>query len=191
MKKLRSVLVVILLIVGIFTIAGCGKNKEDELKKNGSKLNLQVENNYDDDGTIISLDYYYPKDSGIELYEDDYTSERSKIITDKEDNYKISFSLSEDSTYPNNKKSNKERYEDKFKEIKIGKYDAYKIEKYRSLEIYVLLEQLQDTQTRWATITIDVLSQSGNDDSGIDFYKNNEEVKSIVNSLTYNGAISK
>ena len=190
MKKSRSLLVVLLLIVGIFTITGCG-NKEDELKKNGNKLNLQVENIYDNDGTIISLDFYYPKDAGIELYENDYTSERSKIITDKEDNYKISFSLSEDSTYSNNKKSNKERYEDKFKEIKIGKYDAYSIETYKSIEIYVLLEQLQDTQTRWATITIDVLSQSGNNDSGIDFFNNNEEVKSIVNSLTYNGVVSK
>jgi len=182
MKKIvTSALLIVLLIVGLFTLTGCGEKKPE-----GIKETILIHNSYNNDGTKVSLDVYYPENAGIEV-EDKY--EGCKVLTDKEDNYKITIRFNEDSTYTDGKKYDSERYVDTYKEFKLGEYDAYSYEGHRSMTIVALFEEMNEHEIRHAEIKIDVVSQAGNDDSGKNFYENNEEVKSIINYLTYNGTV--
>lgn len=185
MKKIvTSVLLIVLLIVGLFTLTGCGSEKTKIPE--GIKETILIDNSYNNDGTKVSLDVYYPENAGIEV-KDEY--EGCKVLTDKEDNYKITIRFNEDSTYTDGKKYDSERYADTYKEFKLGEYDAYSYEGYKSMTIVALFEEMNEHEIRHAEIKIDVVSQAGNDDSGKNFYENNEEVKSIINYLTYNGTV--
>lgn len=185
MKKIvTSVLLIVLLIAGLFTLTGCGAEKTKTPE--GIKETILIDNSYNNDGTKVSLDVYYPENAGIEV-EDKY--EGCKVLTDKEDNYKITIRFNEDSTYTEGKKYDSERYADTYKEFKLGEYDAYSYEGYRNMTIVALFEEMNEHEIRHAEIQIDVVSQAGNDDSGKNFYENNEEVKSIINYLTYNGTV--
>lgn len=183
-KIVTSVLLIVLLIAGLFTLTGCGAEKTK--KPEGIKETILIHNSYNNDGTKVSLDVYYPENAGIEV-EDKY--EGCKILTDKEDNYKITIRFNEDSTYIDGKKFDSERYVDTYKEFKLGEYDAYSYESNRSMTIVALFEEMNEHEIRHAEILIDVVSQAGNEDSGKNFYENNEEVKSIINYLTYNGTV--
>ena len=185
MKKLvTSVLLIVLLIAGLFTLTGCGEEKTKTPE--GIKETILIDNSYNNDGTKVSLDIYYPENAGIEV-EDEY--EGCKVLTDKEDNYKITIRFNEDSTYTDGKKYDSERYADTYKEFKLGEYDAYSYEGAISMTIVPLFEEMNEHAIRHAEIEIDVVSQAGNDDTGKNFFENNEEVKSIINSLTYNGTV--
>ena len=181
MKKIISFALVMVLTVGcLFAFTGCG-----EKKPTGTKLSL-LRDTYLGKDAKVSVDFYYPENAGIEVTDE---TEYRKVLKDQEENYKIEMWVSEDSTYMNNKESDKEWYEDKYKEFKLGKYDAYRCDSSRSITVKALLEEISETTLRYITIEIDPISQAGNDDSGVNFFDNNEEVKSIVNSLTYNGVI--
>ena len=181
MKKVISfALVMVLTVCGLFAFTGCG-----EKQPTGTKLSL-LRDSYIGDGAKVSVDFYYPEDASIEVEED---SEYAKTLINKEVNYKMKLRLQEDSTYENNKESDKEWYEEKYKEFKIGNYDAYSCESYRAIKAVALLDEISETTIRFVTINVDVISQAGNDVSGIELFNNDEKVKSIVNSLTYNGAV--
>ena len=185
MKKLvTSILLIVLLIAGLFILTGCGTEKTKTPE--GIKETILIDNDYNNDGTKVSLDLYYPENAGIEV-EEEY--EGCKVLTDKEDNYEITIRFKADSTYTDNKKYDSERYKDSYKEFKIGEYNAYSYEGHRCITVVPLFEEINEHEIRHATIEIDVVSQAGNEDSGIDFFENNEEVKSIINSLTYNGVV--
>jgi len=185
MKKLvTSVLLIVLLIAGLFTLTGCGEEKTKTPE--GIKETILIDNRYDNDGTKVSLDIYYPENAGIEV---EAPFESWKVFSDKEENYKVKVRLNEDSTYTANKGNHKERYADTYKEFKVGEYDAYSYEEFDNVIVFVLFEEKNEHSIRFADIEISVVSYAGNDDTGKNFYENNEEVKSIINSLTYNGTV--
>ena len=57
--------------------------------------------------------------------------------------------------------------------------------------MFVLLETISETTLRYAEIEISQLMSNSEGPSGKDFFEQNEEVKSIVNSIKYNGLSKK
>lgn len=171
-KKIISiVLMVALLVCGMFILTGCGEQKTKI--PDGKKLSFSSSNEK-------AWDFYYPENAGIEVEDN---SETYKILTDKEENYKITINLRENSTYKMDKDENKEYYSDSYKEFTIGEYAAYSYGRSRLLNVFVLLEENDDWFTTFE-IEVEPVSQAGNDDTGRNFYENNKEVKSILDSLT-------
>jgi hypothetical protein len=99
--------------------------------------------------------------------------------------------LQEGSSYENNKKTNAERYADTFKEFKVGEYDAYGYEGYKSYTVNILFETISETTLRYLTIELSQLISHSDQPGGKEFFEQNEKVKSIVNSMKYNGVVKK
>ena len=170
-KIISTVISLAILICGTFILTGCGEQKPKTPE--GIKLSFTSSDNE-------TWDFYYPENAGIEVEDN---SETYKILKDAEENYKITINLRENSTYRRDKDENKEYYSDSYKEFTLGGYEAYSYGGSRVLNMYTLLGEADD----WFTtieITVEPISQAGNDDTGRKFYENNEEVKSIVDSLT-------
>ena len=93
----------------------------------------------------------------------------------------------DDTTFDNNKEGSKED-EETYKEFKIGKYDAYGYEDFGGYTIYIHLEEVSETTDRYAVIEINAIDWSDDSVEGVEFYEGNKDVKTIVNSVVYNGA---
>lgn len=177
-KIITYVLIAVLLIVGLFTLTGCGADKtegEPEVKAPvGKKLSFTTSDKK-------TWDFYYPENAGIEVED---TSETYKTLKDTEENYKMEITLNSNTVYESDKQENKDYFPETYKEFTLGGYEAYSYSTTSCFYVFVLLEKSDDWFTTFE-IELDPVSQAGNEDNGADFYANNEEVKSIINSLTY------
>lgn len=171
MKKIvTSVLLIVVLIAGLFTLTGCGEEKTKTPE--GKKLSFTSSDKK-------TWDFYYPENAGIEVED---TSETYKILKDTEENYKIEINLRGNTTYKRDKEENKDYFPETYKEFTLGGYEAYSYSTTRGFYIFVLLGEKEDWFTTFE-IEIDPVSQAGNEDNGKNFYENNKEVKSIIDSL--------
>ena len=174
------VLVIILLVGGLFILTGCGEKGEQKAKiPEGKKLSFTSSDKK-------TWDFYYPENVGIEVED---TSETYKILTDKEENYKITINLRGNTTYKRDKEEDKDYYSDSYKEFTLSGYESYSYGGARVLNMFVLLGEADDWFTTFE-IKIEPVLQSGNEDTGRKFYENNQEVKSIIDSLTYNDVVA-
>lgn len=183
-KKMISILLAVSLAFGVlFALTGCG-DKTGTGSESETKVPTGVKLSFYKDASSGTYDFYYPENAGIEVEDN---SETYKILKDTEENYKIEMNLRENTTYKSDKDQNKEDFADTYKEFKIGEFDAYSCGWGRVLDIYILMDESDEWFTTFE-ISISPVSQSGNDDKGSTFFENNEEVKSIINSMVYTPA---
>ena len=178
MKKL--VVATFMVILSLSLVACGGKKEKKEEAPKGEKLALNYGNS-EGDGKI-SVDFYYPKNAGIEVVD---TSIFKKTIKNEKKNYQVEFILSQDTTYTSNKESASE--EEEYKEFKVGKLKAYSYKDYSSYEEVILLENISENEDRYVTMEISQISPS--DDESGKFFKENKELKSILDSIVYNGVV--
>ena len=182
---------------GLVALAACGNKNggsttagaAEDAEPTGTKVTL-CQKTYEPD-SMITADFYYPENAGVQELNvfGDYIAR--KTLGDSAENYKVMIYLQESSSYEHNKKSNAESYAETFKEFKLKDYDAYSYERTGELKMYVLLEKISETTLRYAEIEISQLMSNSDGPGGKDFYEQNEEVKSIVNSFKYNGMSKK
>ena len=105
-----------------------------------------------------------------------------KTIKNEKKNYQVEFYLTQDTTYTSNKESASE--EEEYKEFKVGKLKAYSYKDYSSYEEVILLENISENEDRYVSIEISQISPS--DDESGKFFKENKELKSILDSKSNN-----
>ena len=128
-----------IMTVAVIVMASCANNGKDEKKvPDGVKVAF-ITDTYEGDTMKVSTDFYLPENAGVKEIKVFDSSERCKTFADSVDNYKITIRLSESSTYPNNKASNKERESETYKEFKVGNYDAYAYEGHKTYYVTILL----------------------------------------------------
>ena len=174
MKRLLSVLLIGLILL---SLTACGGK--------GEKISL-MQKTWEGDDVKVSADLYYSPESKVTV-ENDEEKPHKTLIKNEELNYQMEILLWEDSTFDNNKKSRKERM-DTFTEFKIGKYDSYGYEDFNGYMIFVHFEEVSETTDRYMEIRIKQLSFGEDSMEGIEFFEN-KEIRSIINSLEYNGVV--
>ena len=92
MKKILSLLLVGIMII---SLAACGGPK-------GEKLNMVAEAKGMEEGTVYSADIYYEPTETVEV-SSSYANRQE--IKDKEQNIELEFRLANDTTFGNNKKT--------------------------------------------------------------------------------------
>lgn len=131
----------------------------------------------------VSVTLGYPNNSGIVLEDTDW--ETSKVFKNEEKNYQIDISISEDSTYANNKDYDKE--EEGYEEVKFGDFTGYIVKGEYDVEGKILLEDLSD-QNIYVYLTFEVSAiESYIDDDWVDVKPLYElkEVQTILKSIKY------
>lgn len=185
-KVLFSIAIMAIAAIGMVS---CGNNGKDEKKvPDGVKVAF-ITDTYEGDTMKVSTDFYLPENAGVKEIKVFDSSERCKTFADSVDNYKITIRLSESSTYPNNKASNKERESETYKEFKVGNYDAYAYEGHKTYYVTILFENISETTDRFLEMELSQLMNKSDGPGGKEFFEQNEEVKSIINSMVYNGVV--
>lgn len=172
-KKLCFVLAALFLL----SLAACGDYNK------GIKITLESDT-AEDGGVALTADFYYPEDTDIEIEGDEFYP-NWKILSSEKDNFELSLSLFEDTTFDANRDYAKE--DETYKEFKIGEYDAYGYEAFGGYLIYIHLEEVSETTDRYIVIEANRADLSIEGPQGAEAYENNKIIKSIVNSLVYNG----
>lgn len=188
MKK--SLFILACISMALFAVS-CGNNQANETKAEpeGTKLTLCDKTSGSDS---ISVDFWYPENAGVKEIEVFGTNDACKTLADSAENYKIElrFTDGSGSTFENKKQSDISDANGTFKEFKIGDYQAYGYETYRTYDVVIAFE-VANTNTenvgRYARIKITELLQGDNKDAAKDFFEKNEVVKGIINSVRYNG----
>lgn len=181
---------------GLF-VASCGNksaNNAEVAAENAEPVGVMLSlcnTTYEGDTLMISTDFWYPEDAGVKEIQVFGTYAARKTLADSTDNVKMELYLQEGSSYENNKKTNAERYADTFTEFKVGEYDAYGYEGYKSYTVNILFETISETTLRYLTIELSQLISHSDQPGGKEFFEQNEKVKSIVNSMKYNGVVKK
>lgn len=175
MKKILSVL---LTGVMLLTLAGCGGDKGEEL--------ALMQKTYKGDDVKICAKLYYSPESNI-VVEKEEEKPYKVLVKNEELNYQMEVLLWEDSTFDNNKKSRKER-KDTFAEFKIGDYDAYGYEESKGYTAFAHLEEVSETTDRYLEMRMRKLDFTKECMEGVEYFEN-EEIRSIIDSLEYEGVI--
>lgn len=196
MKKLLALLLAGMMV---FSFAACGKDeKKEEGAKDAPKQEEVVEETpktklsllceaYEEDGKMISVDFFYPEEKGFKEVETVYGEQADwKKLTDKDETVNINFYLAEDTTYAANAETDKE-YADNYVEFKVGGKDAYAYSGFGAYTIVVLLENVSENFDRYATISIE--STQWDAEKSMKIYKENKDIQEIVDSLVYNGLV--
>lgn len=183
------------IVAFVMSLMACG-NKGDgnaegaeKAEPEGAKLSL-CDKTYKGDSLMVSVDLWYPENAGVMEIEQFGTNYAHKVLADSAENYKLDFRFHENTTYKENKKVDAERSSESFKEFKIGDYDAYAYDFGTVYHVVVLFENISETTDRYLNIEIMRL-MGGGDPDGKAFFEQNEEVKSIINSMRYNGVVKR
>ena len=172
-KTLFIALISVLLIAGLFILTGCSKQEE-------IKLSLQV----DSLERTVSATLKYPKSDEITLEDED--EETSRIIKNEKKNYSLDISITEDSTYANNKEYDSE--EEGYEEIKFGDYSGYIVKGTFDVEGKIALEDLSDQNIcvylRFELEPIESYDENDDKVDPADLYKL-DEVQKILKSIKY------
>ena len=173
-KSITNILLIVLLVAGLFTLTGCNKSSKLE------EVKIPLEIDYLE--RTVSATIGYPKDKGIKVEDTDY----SKVFSNEEKNYQLDFTLTEDSTYEDNKEYYKDE-EEGYEEVKFGEYTGYIVKDEYDVEGEILLEDLSDNDI-YVYLAFNVSAiESYVDDDWVDASTlyNLEEVKTILNSIKY------
>lgn len=174
MKKILSVL---LIGIMLFSLTACGSK--------GEKISL-MQKTYSGDDVKLSADLYYSPKSNVTVEYDEEKPHKT-LIKNEELNYQMEILIWEDTTFDNNKKSRKERM-DTFTEFKVGKFDSYGYEEMKGYTAFVHFEEVSETTDRYMEVRIRKISIGGDTMEGAEFFEN-EEIRSIVESVKYNGIV--
>ena len=131
----------------------------------------------------VSVTLGYPKNSGIVLEDTDW--ETSKVLKNEQKNYQIDISISEDSTYQENKDYAKE--EEGYEEVKFGDFTGYIVKGEYDIEGKILLEDLSE-QNIYVYLTFEISaieSYIGDDWVDVKPLYELKEVQTILNSIKY------
>lgn len=178
--------------VAAIVMAACSGNNGGEGTANseptGTKVSL-VNKTYEGDTLMLSCDFWYPENTSMKEIEEYDTYYARKTLVDSTENVKFKMYLQEGSTYPNHKESAKKEYLESYKEFKVGDYDAYSYVSNRTYYMTILFENISETTDRFINIEIGQLLVKSDGPGGKEFFEQNEKVKSIVNSMKYNGVV--
>ncbi len=180
MKKLFCI---ILAVIAVLTITSC--NKETAENK-GEKLSLYAET-WEGDDVMLSVDFFYPEDTGITIDIDEDYPNWAKINYETK-NLIISPAVFEDTTFDSNKEYAKEN-EETYTEFELNGYDCYAYEDFGGYWIYVHFEELSETTDRYMVVDTSVIDYSKDYTEGIAHYED-EDVKKIIDSFVYNGVVA-
>lgn len=174
-KKLIGIIAAVAVVAVIIVIVIClkGGNLEEV------KLPLQI----DVLERTASVTVGYPKNKGIEVKDTDW--ENGKTFENKEKNYSLEITLTEDSTYADNKEYAKE--EEGYEEVKFGDYSGYVVKGDYDIEGYLLLEDLSD-QNIFVYLVFELEAiESYVDDDWVDLKPiyNLDEIQKILKSIKY------
>ena len=153
----------------------------------GEKVTLESETCEGDDVMLIA-DFYYPANAGIIVIGDDEYP-NWKVFQNEKENYELSISLFEDTTFDYHQEADKKN-EATYSEFKVGPYDAYGYESFGGYYIYIHLEEVSENTDRYIVADIGRIRFGEDEPKGIDAYHENKVAKSIVESLVYNGVVS-
>jgi len=171
MKKTLSIAIIaLLLIAGLFILTGCSNLEE-------VKLPLQI----DFLERTVTATIGYPKDVTVE----DTNWETSKIFKNEKNNYTLEISITEDSTYANNKEYDSE--EEGYEEVKFGDFSGYIVKGTFDIEGKILLEDLSD-QNAYVYLNLELEPiEDEIDDKKVDLYAlyKLDEVQKILKSIKY------
>ena len=170
--------------------AGAEGAGADKAEPEGKQLTLAVKT-YEGDTLMLSCDVWYPEDASMKEIEEYDTFNGRKTLADSTENVKMTLYLQESSTYSNHKTSAKESYPESYKEFKVGEYDAYAYASNKDYNVTILFENISETTDRYLDIQLKQLMMKSDGPDGKEFFEQNEKVKSIVNSLRYNGIVKK
>ena len=173
-KSITNILLIVLLVAGLFTLTGCNKSSKLE------EVKIPLEIDYLE--RTVSATIGYPKDKGIKVEDTDY----SKVFSNEEKNYQLDFTLTEDSTYEDNKEYYKDE-EEGYEEVKFGEYTGYIVKDEYDVEGEILLEDLSDQNT-YIYLSFELSAiESYVDDETVDVNSlyELEEVQTILNSIKY------
>ncbi len=173
MKKL---LAVILAAVMLLSLAACAPS--------GIKEELIEDFTCEGEGFYLSAEFYHP-----ESYIAEHSEEEPNWLTlsNAEKNCEIEIGLYEDTTYDANKEYDKEG-EDTYTEFKVGKYEAFGYEDFGGYYINMHFEEVSETTDRYLVVRIETADYSKDHLEGIQYFED-EEIKDIVESITYNGVL--
>lgn len=172
------------------TTGAAGVEGANSDEPTGTKVSLCAKT-YEADTLMLSCDFWYPDNAGMREIEEYDTFNARKTLVDSTENVKFKAYLAESSTYPSHKQSAKENYPESYKEFKVGGYDAFAYDSNKKYTVEVLLENISETTDRYLEIEVDQLMMKSDGPGGKEFFEQNEKVKSIVNSIKYNGAVKK
>jgi len=173
MKKL---LAVILAAAMLLSFAACGPK--------GVKEEIVEYSTCEGEGFYLSAELYHPESYTVEQSED-YPNWLT--LTNIEKNCEIKIGIYEDTTYDANKEYDKEN-EETYTEFKVGKYDAFGYEDFGGYYINMHLEEVSETTDRYIVVQIETPDYSKDHLEGIQYFED-EEIKEIVESITYNGVL--
>ena len=146
--------------------AGAGTDKAEP---EGKQLTLAV-HTYEGDTLMLSCDVWYPEDASMKEIEEYDTFNGRKTLADSTENVKMTLYL---------------------QESKVGEYDAYAYASNKDYNVTILFENISETTDRYLDIQLKQLMMKSDGPGGKEFFEQNEKVKSIVNSLRYNGIVKK
>ena len=175
-KAIIGIIVAVIVIAIVAIIAVCSKKEKLE----EVKIPLQI----DALERTVSVIIGYPKDSGIVVEDTDWDD--SKVFKNSEKNYELTMSLSEDTTYEDNKEYAKDEDYD-YEEITIGNYSGYVVKSDYNIEGRVLLEEIGDGD-RYIYLAFDLEAiESYVNDDYVDLKPiyELEEVQKIIKSVKY------
>lgn len=174
-KAIIGIIVAVIVIAVAVVIAVCaGKGGLEEVK-----LPMQV----DALERTVTATVGYPKNKGIVVEDTDY--EESKIFKSEENNYELTVTLEEDTTYKDNKDYAKE--EEGYEEITVGDFSGYVTKGEYSIETYILLEEVEDSDLCiYLYFDFAAIESYVNDDwVKLDPIYNLDEVQKIIKSVKY------
>ena len=172
---MKKILAFVLAGTMLLSLSACGPK--------GTTFSIECET-WEGDDKAVAVEFTYPDEASIVEEESAFCD---KMLVDKEENYELSFSITEDTTFPANKEYNSSK--ENYTEFKIGDHDAYAFSDFYQYHIYVLLENVSETTDRYAYIDIAEAEPSFEDGIELKLYNEKEEIQKIVNSLVYKGVI--
>ncbi len=168
-KKIIGIIAIIVIIAAIVAVVCLKGGKTEEVK-----IPWQI----DYLERTVSVSVKAPK--GVTVEDGDY--EGTKVFTNESKNYSLELSITDDTTYANNKEYDSE--EEGYEEVKFGNYSGYIVKGTWDVSGKILLEELTDNGSY---IYLIVTVEPANDEEEADVTALYElsEVQKILKSIKY------
>lgn len=166
---MRKLLAVILAGLMLLSLAACGDS--------GTKVDLR----YDGEKTY-GVEFYYPNNSDIEIYtEEDYAE-----LNDNTEEYTFEISLYEDDDYEYSQNWAKENVSDSYQETEVAGFKGYSYSTASEYTLILPLEEVEEGTFRYVELELQI---DGNAEETKNFFNENKDIQSIMNSFKYLGDV--
>jgi hypothetical protein len=159
--------------------------EEQQAEKEKPGLIIVKEKTFEGEDLRVAAEFTYPTDKDIKVAE---RGENGVSVGSVQGNWMLLINMIEYASYDEVKE--KAKNYPNYKELKIGDYEAW-YETRSGFNLRIYFEKCPNTQSRQRYVNICIRARKMLSDgpTGLELFESNEDIKAIINSVKYKGAI--